>query len=395
MNMSRFFIDRPRFAAVLSLLILVAGLVALPLLPISEYPDVAPPTVSVKTTYAGADTAVIAETVAAPIEQAVNGVEGMLYQTSQSTTDGVMALTITFALGTDPDKDQTLVQDRVAQVLSRLPAEVQRVGVTTTKTSPNLVEMVHLTSDGRYDMGYLASYAQLHVRDPLLRSYGVGEVQVFGQGPYSMRVWLDPEELAATSLTAGDVVQALREQNVQVAAGQIGAPPGPGGPAFQVSVNTQGRLETEQEFGDIVLRADQDGRITHLRDVARIELGSDSYALRSLLNNQPAVALPIFQRPGTNALQMSAHVRQVMDGLAKDFPQGIHYQIVYDTTGFVHEAINAVVETLFEALILVVLVVVLFLQSWRASVIPLVAVPVSLIGTFAVMLMLGFGHRRR
>ena len=391
MNISRFFVGRPRFAAVLSLLILIAGLVSLPLLPVSEYPEVVPPTVVVKTTYAGADTAVIAETVAAPIEQAINGVEGMLYQSSQSTADGVMTLTITFALGSDPDKDQTLVQNRVAQVLSRLPSEVQRVGVTTTKASPNLVEVVHLTSDGRYDMGYLASYAQLHVRDSLLRSYGVGDVQMFGQGPYSMRVWLDPEKLAATSLTAGDVVKALHEQNVQVAAGQVGAPPAPGGPAFQVSVNAQGRLATEQEFGDIIVRADQDGRITHLRDVARIELGSDSYALRSLLNKEPAVALPIFQRPGTNALQMAAHVHQVMDGLAKDFPQGIKYHIVYDTTGFVNESISAVVHTLFEAILLVVVVVVLFLQSWRASIIPLIAVPVSLIGTFAVLLMLGFG----
>ena len=392
MNVSRFFIGRPRFAAVLSLVILIAGLVALPTLPISEYPEVVPPTVVVKTTYAGADTAVIAETVAAPLEQAINGVEGMIYQSSQSTADGVMTLTITFGLGTDPDKAQTLVQNRVAQVLSRLPPEVQQVGVTTTKASPNLIEVVHLTSDdSRYDMVYLASYAQLHIKDQLLRSYGVGDVQMFGQGPYSMRVWLDPEKLAAASLTAGDVVSALREQNVQVAAGTVGAPPAPGGPAFQVSVNTQGRLETEQEFGDIVLRADQDGRITHLRDVARIELGSDSYALRSLLNNKPAVGLPVFQRPGTNALQMAEGVNKTMDALSKDFPQGIHYHIVYDTTGFVHESINAVIETLFEALILVVLVVVLFLQSWRASVIPLVAVPVSLIGTFAVMMMLGFG----
>ena len=392
MNVSRFFISRPRFAAVLSLVILIAGLVALPTLPISEYPEVVPPTVVVKTTYAGADTAVIAETVAAPLEQAINGVEGMIYQSSQSTADGVMTLTITFGLGTDPDKAQTLVQNRVAQVLSRLPPEVQQVGVTTTKASPNLIEVVHLTSDdSRYDMVYLASYAQLHIKDQLLRSYGVGDVQMFGQGPYSMRVWLDPEKLAAASLTAGDVVSALREQNVQVAAGTVGAPPAPGGPAFQVSVNTQGRLETEQEFGDIVLRADQDGRITHLRDVARIELGSDSYALRSLLHNRPAVGMPVFQRPGTNALQMAEGVNKTMEALAKDFPQGIHYHIVYDTTGFVHESINAVIQTLFEAIILVVLVVVLFLQSWRASVIPLVAVPVSLIGTFAVMLMLGFG----
>ena len=391
MTFSRFFVSRPRFAAVLSLVILIAGIVSLPALPVSEYPEVVPPTIQVRTTYAGADPSVIGDVVASPVEQAINGVEGMLYQSSQSTADGVMTLTVTFALGTDADKAQVLVQNRVSQVLSRLPAEVQRVGVTVTKASPNLVEVVHLTADSRYDQLYLSSYAQLHIRDALLRSYGVGDVQQFGQGPYSMRVWLDPEKLAATSLTAGDVVASLREQNVQVAAGTVGAPPAPGGPAFQISVNTQGRLESEEQFGDIVIRAGEAGRITHLRDVARIELGSDSYALRSILNNQAAVALPIFQRPGTNALQMAHGVKKTMDELAKEFPQGMKYHIVYDTTGFVNESIDAVVHTLFEAIILVVLVVVIFLQSWRASVIPLVAVPVSLVGTFAVLLMLGFG----
>ncbi|QUD89776.1 efflux RND transporter permease subunit [Phenylobacterium montanum] len=392
MNFSSFFIGRPRFAAVLSIVIFVAGLIALPILPIAEYPEVVPPTVVVRTAYAGADTKVIADTVAAPLEQSINGVEGMLYQSSQSTPDGAMALTITFALGTDPDKDQVLVQNRVAQVLSKLPDEVQRVGVTTTKASPTLVEVVHLTSDDtRYDMGYLASYAQLHVKDALARSYGVGDVQMFGQGPYSMRIWLDPEKLASRSMTPGDVVAALREQNVQVAAGQVGAPPAPGQADFQISINAQGRLETEQQFGDIIVRAGPHGEISHLRDVARIELGSDSYALRSLLDGKPAVALPIFQRPGTNALQMADGVKKTMDGLAKDFPQGVRYHIVYDTTGFVHESINAVVHTLFEALALVVLVVILFLQNWRASLIPLAAVPVSLVGTFAVLLMLGFG----
>src|ERR1700761_287257 len=392
MTFSDFFVSRPRFAVVLSIIIFVAGLIALPILPIGEYPEVVPPTVVVRTAYAGADTKVIAETVAAPLEQSINGVEGMLYQSSQSTPDGAMALTITFALGTDPDKDQVLVQNRVAQVLSKLPPEVQRVGVTTTKASPTLVEVVHLTStDSRHDMLYLASYAQLHVKDALARSYGVGDVQMFGQGPYSMRVWLDPEKLAARSMTPGDVVAALREQNVQVAAGQVGAPPAPGQAGFQISVNTQGRLETEQQFGDIIVRAGPNGEISHLRDVARIELGSDSYALRALLDNKPAIALPVFQRPGTNALKMADGVKATMDSLAKDFPQGIHYHIVYNTTGFVHESINAVVHTLFEALILVVLVVVLFLQNWRASIIPLVAVPVSLVGSFAVMLVAGFG----
>jgi multidrug efflux pump len=392
MNFSKFFVDRPRFAAVLSLIIFIGGMVALPQLPIGEYPEVVPPTVIVKTTYAGADPAVIAETVASPLEQAINGVEGMLYQSSQSTTDGAMTLTITFALGTDGDKAQVLVQNRVAQVLARLPPEVQRIGVTTTKASPSLIMVVHLTSpNDRYDMTYLASYAQLHVKDPLARAYGVGDVQMYGAGPYSMRVWLDPERLAARSMTAGDVVAALREQNVQVAAGQVGAPPTDGMASFQLSINTQGRLTTEEQFGDIVVRAGSQGEITHLRDIARVELGSDSYALRSLLDNKSAIALPIFQRPGSNALQMAAGVHEVMEKLKKDFPQGVDYQIAYDTTGFVTESIHAVVHTLFEAIILVVLVVVLFLQGWRASIIPLIAVPVSLVGTFAIMLLMGFG----
>jgi multidrug efflux pump len=392
MNLSNFFVERPRFAVVLSIVIFVVGLIALPVLPIGEYPEVVPPTVVVRATYPGADPQVTAETVAAPLEQAINGVEGMLYQSSQSTPDGAMALTVTFALGTDPDKDQVLIQNRVAQVLSKLPPEVQRAGVTTTKASPTLIEVVHLTStDNRYDQGYLASYAQLHVKDALARAYGAGDVQMFGQGPYSMRIWLDPEKLAARGMTPGDVVAALREQNVQVAAGQVGAPPAPGQAGFQISVSTQGRLETEQQFGEIIVRAGPNGEISHLRDVARIELGSDSYALRALLDNKPAVAMPIFQRPGTNALKMADEVKKTMDRLAKEFPQGVQYHIVYNTTGFVHESLNAVVHTLFEALLLVVLVVVLFLQRWRAAVIPLAAAPVSLVGTFAVLLMLGFG----
>jgi multidrug efflux pump len=392
MNLSGFFVSRPRFAAVLSLIIFIAGLVALPNLPIAEYPEVVPPTVVVRTAYPGADPAVIAETVAAPIEQAVNGVEGMLYQSSQAASDGVMTLTITFALGVDPDKAQVQVQNRVAQVLSRLPEEVQRVGVTTTKSSPALLMVVHLTStDDRYDMTYLASYAQLHVKDALARGYGVGDVQMFGSGPYSMRIWLDPEKLAARSLTASDVVKALREQNVQVAAGQVGAPPAPGQASFQVAINARGRLTSEDEFGAVVIRSGAEGEMTYLRDVARIEMGSESYSLRSLLDNKAAIALPIFQRPGSNALEMADGVRKTMETLEKDFPEGLQYHIVYDTTGFVHESIDAVTHTLFEAIVLVVLVVVLFLQSWRASIIPLIAVPVSLVGTFAVLLLLGFG----
>ncbi|MDB5465270.1 MAG: transporter, hydrophobe/amphiphile efflux family [Phenylobacterium sp.] len=392
MNFSRFFVNRPRFAAVLSILIFVVGLLALPQLPISEYPEVVPPTVVVRAAYPGANPGTIAETVASPLEQAINGVEGMLYQSSQATSDGVMTLTVTFALGVDLDKAQVQVQNRVAQVLPKLPQEVQRAGVTTNKASPDLTMVVHLISpDRRYDMLYLSNYAQLHVRDALARVDGVGDVQMFGSGPYAMRVWLDPEKVASRNLTAGDVLRAIREQNVQVAAGQLGAPPAPGAADFQVAINAQGRLTDEDDFRNIIIRTGANGEITRLKDVARVELGSNSYALRSLLDNKPAVALPIFQRPGSNALDISTNVRRTMAELKKDFPQGVDYQIVYDPTVFVRGSIDAVAHTLVEAILLVVIVVVLFLQSWRASVIPLIAVPVSLIGTFAVMHLLGFG----
>ncbi|WP_374467911.1 efflux RND transporter permease subunit [Phenylobacterium sp.] len=392
MNFSQFFVNRPRFAAVLSIIIFVVGLIALPRLPISEYPEVVPPTVVVRAVYPGANPETIADTVASPIEQAINGVEGMLYQSSQATADGVVTITVTFRLGVDLDKAQVQVQNRVAQVLPRLPQEVQRAGVTTNKASPDLTMVVHLISpDQRYDMLYLSNYAQLRVRDQLARIDGVGDVQMFGSGPYAMRIWLDPEKVAARGLTAGDVIRAVREQNVQVVAGQLGAPPAPGAADFQVAINSQGRLSTEEEFGDIIIRTGEQGEVTRLRDVARVELGSNSYALRSLLDNRPAVALPIFQRPGSNALQLSADVRATMAELKKDFPEGVDYRIAYDPTVFVRGSIDAVVHTLFEAILLVVLVVVLFLQTWRASVIPLIAVPVSLVGALAVMLMMGFG----
>jgi hydrophobe/amphiphile efflux-1 (HAE1) family protein len=392
MNVSQFFVSRPRFAAVLSIIIFVVGLIALPRLPISEYPEVVPPTVVVRAIYPGANPNTIAETVASPLEQSINGVEGMLYQSSQSTADGVMTLTVTFALGTDLDKAQVQVQNRVAQILPKLPQEVQRSGVTTNKASPDLTMVVHLVSpDQRYDMLYLSNYAQLRVRDQLARLDGVGDVQMFGSGPYAMRIWLDPEKVAARNLTAGDVIRAIREQNVQIAAGQLGAPPAPGGADFQVAINAQGRLTDEEDFRDIIIRTGANGENTRLGDVARVELGSNSYALRSLLDNKPAVALPIFQRPGSNALDISSEVRRTMAVLKKDFPEGVDYRIVYDPTVFVRSSIEAVTHTLFEAILLVVLVVVLFLQSWRASVIPLIAVPVSLVGTFAIMHLMGFG----
>ncbi len=391
MNFSQFFIKRPIFAAVLSLLILIGGAISLFQLPISEYPEVVPPTVVVRANFPGANPKVIGETVAAPLEQAITGVENMLYMSSQSTADGKLTLTITFALGTDLDNAQVQVQNRVTRTEPKLPEEVTRIGITVDKASPDLTMVVHLTSpDKRYDMLYLSNYAILNIKDELARLGGIGDVQLFGMGDYSLRVWLDPNKTASRNLTATDVVTAIREQNRQVAAGQLGSPPSPSATSFQMSINTQGRLVTEEEFENIIIRTGDDGEITRLKDIARVELGSSQYALRSLLNNQPAVAIPIFQRPGSNAIDISNEVRAKMAELKKSFPEGMDYSIVYDPTIFVRGSIEAVIHTLFEALILVVLVVILFLQTWRASIIPLVAVPVSLIGTFAVMHMFGF-----
>ncbi|HVU82333.1 MAG TPA: efflux RND transporter permease subunit, partial [Rhodanobacteraceae bacterium] len=309
-NIAQFFVDRPIMAAVLSLLFLITGGIAVFQLPISEYPQVVPPTVVVRATYPGANPEVIAQTVATPLEEQINGVEGMLYSSSQATSDGVMTLTVTFALGTNLNDAQVEVQNRVAQALPRLPEEVQRLGVTTQKSSPDLTMVVHLISpNDRYDMLYLSNYARLHVKDVLTRLDGVGDVQIFGAGEYSMRVWLNPDKLAQRGLTVGDVVKAIREQNVQVAAGKLNAPPGPSDSAFQLNINTRGRLSSVDDFRDIIVRTDPDGSVVHLRDVARVELGSDQYALRSLLNNQEAVAIPIFARPGSNAIQISDEVR--------------------------------------------------------------------------------------
>ena len=391
MKLSQFFISRPIFAGVLSALIFLAGLIALPKLPISEYPEVVPPTVIVKATYPGANPKVIAETVASPLEQAINGVEGMLYQSSQATADGVMTLTITFALSTDVDKAQVQVQNRVSQALPKLPDVVQRLGVVTNKASPDLTMVVHLVSpDNRYDTLYLSNYALLRVKDELARLDGVGDVQVFGAGQFSMRIWLDPERVASRGLTADDVVRAIREQNIQVAAGQLGAPPLPSAAEFQVAINAKGRLTTEEDFRNVIVKTGAQGQVTRLKDVARVELGADTYALRALLDNKAAAAIPIFQRPGSNSIAISELVRAKMQELKRDFPQGVDYQIVYDPTVFVRGSIHAVVHTLLEAILLVVLVVIVFLQTWRASVIPLIAVPVSLVGTFAVMHLFGF-----
>jgi hydrophobe/amphiphile efflux-1 (HAE1) family protein len=389
-KLSHFFIDRPIFAAVISAFITIGGAIALFALPISEYPEVVPPSVVVNASYPGANPKVVADTVAAPLEQAIVGVEDMLYMSSTATMDGGLAITITFRIGADIDRAQVQVQNRVSQTLPRLPEEVRNLGVTTVKSSPNLTMVVNLTSpDGRYDALYLRNYAVLNVRDVLARLPGMGQVQVFGGGDYSMRVWLDPQKLAARNLTAGDVVDSIREQNVQVAAGQIGAPPSTDS-QFQLSINAMGRLTDEQQFRDIVIKTGADGEVIHLGDVARVEVGAQAYSIKSLLSNKNAVAIPVFQSPTANALQLSNEVRKTMEELKKDFPVGLDYQIIYDPTVFVRQSIEAVVHTLLEAVALVVLVVILFLQTWRASIIPLVAVPVSIIGTFAVLLAFGF-----
>ncbi|WP_439503301.1 efflux RND transporter permease subunit [Methylophaga sp.] len=387
---SQFFIKRPIFAAVISLFFLITGAIAVWQLPITEYPEVVPPTVVVTANYPGANPKVIAETVASPLEQEINGVEEMLYMSSQSTSDGRMTLTVTFAIGTDVDLAQTQVQARVDRAMPRLPQEVQRLGVVTEKSSPDLTMVVHLSSpDDRYDMLYLSNYALLNVKDELARINGVGTVELFGAGDYSMRIWLDPNKVAALGLSPSQITAAIREQNQQTAAGSLGAQPSADA-EFQLLINVKGRLSTEEEFGNIIIKVGDNGEISYLKDVARIELGASTYALRSLLNNKDAVAIPIFQASGSNAIQISDDVRAKMAELSKSFPDGLAYDIVYDPTVFVRGSIEAVIKTLLEALVLVVLVVVLFLQTWRASIIPLVAVPVSLIGTFAFMHLLGF-----
>lgn len=390
MNISARFVDRPIFAGVLSILIFLAGVIAIMILPVSEYPAVVPPSVIVQAQFPGANPKVISETVAAPLEEQINGVENMAYMSSQATTDGVMRLTITFKIGTNVERAEAQVQNRVQRALPRLPEEVRRIGVTTVKSSPNITMVVHLLSPkGTYDEVYLRNYAILNVKDRLSRLPNMGDAVVFGSGDYAMRVWLDPRKVAQHSMTSSDVVAAIREQNVQVAAGTVGAPPDTKAP-FQLSVNARGRLTTEEEFGNIVVKTNGNGGVTLLRDVARIELGANQYALRSLLNNERAIGLGIFEAPNSNALQLSTDVRAVMEEVKKDFPPDMDFTIVYDTTKFVRDSIKAVIMTLIEAVGLVAIVVIVFLQSWRASIIPLLAVPVSIVGTFAVLLSFGF-----
>ena len=391
MDFSKFFIDRPIFAAVLSIVIFAAGLIAIPLLPISEYPEVVPPSVVVRTVYPGANPKVIAETVATPLEEAINGVEDMTYLKSIAGSDGVLQMTVTFRPGTDADDAAVRVQNRVAQALARLPEDVRRQGVTTQKQSPVFLMVVHLVStDGRYDTLYLRNYMRLHVKDELARLPGVGDAQIFGGGDYAMRIWLDPDKVASRGLTAGDVVRAVREQNIQVSAGQLGAEPMPSGSDFLIPINAKGRLSTTEEFGDIVLKSGADGEIVRLADVARLELAAGDYTLRARLDGKEAAAIGIFQAPGANALEIRDAAIARMEELSKRFPPGIEYKSIYDTTIFVRDSIKAVVTTLLEAVLLVVLVVILFLQTWRASIIPLIAVPVSVVGTFAALYLLGF-----
>jgi len=391
MNLSKFFIDRPIFAGVISVVIFLAGLVALLQLPISQYPEVVPPTVVVKAQFPGANPKVIAETVASPLEEQINGTEGMLYMFSQAASDGNLTLTITFRLGMDPNLAQQLVQNRVNQALPRLPDVTRNLGVTTTKSSPDLTMVVHLTSpNGRYDMLYLRNYAVLNVKDQLAKIPGIGSVELYGSGDYAMRIWLNPQKVAERGLTPGDVIAAVRSQNVQVSAGVIGGPPYRDGVELQLPINVQGRLTDAGEFGEMIVKRDADGAVTRLKDVARVEIDAAEYGLRSLLDNKSAVAIPIFQTPGANAIEVSNQVRKTMAELKQSFPDGVDYSVVYDPTIFVRGSIEAVVHTLLEALVLVVLVVIVFLQTWRASIIPLAAVPVSIVGTFAVMYAFGF-----
>jgi hydrophobe/amphiphile efflux-1 (HAE1) family protein len=391
MNISRFFIDRPIFASVLSIVTIVLGIVSYWNLPVAQYPDVVPPTIVVQASYPGAPPEIVADTVATPIEQEVNGVEDMLYMSSQCTTSGQMTLTITFRLGTNLDKAQVLVQNRVAIAEPRLPEDVRRVGITTLKSSPDLLMVVHLLSPSqRYDQLYIGNYALIQIRDVLRRIDGVGEVNLFGLREYSMRVWLDPERLTSRALTVTDVMAALRTQNVQVASGVVGGPPAPPGHAFEIPVQTLGRLREPEEFGQIVVKTGADGRITRIRDVARIELGARDYATNSYLGHEPAVAMAITQRPGSNALATADAIEKAMVDASKSFPEGIEHRIVYNPTVFVRQSVEEVIVTLFEAVALVVLVVLLFLQNWRAALIPLLAIPVSLIGTFAAMAAFGF-----
>lgn len=391
MNLSTHFIDKPIFASVISFVIFMMGLIAMFMLPISEYPEVAPPSVQVHAQFPGANPTVISETIATPLEEQISGIENLIYINSLASSDGRLSLTVTFAIGTDIDLAQQLVQNRVTQALPRLPEVTRQLGVVVAKSSPDLTMVVHLTSpNSRYDMLYLRNYATLNIKDRLARLPGIGQVRLFGSGDYAMRIWLNPDRIAQRGMTPSEVVAAIRSQNVQVAAGVIGGPPYGNSTQLQLPINAQGRLKDPKEFEQIIIKRDNNGVITRLADVAWVELDAQSYALRSMLNNEQAVAIPIFASPGSNALQISDDVRAAMAELKKTFPEDVDYTIVYDPTVFVRNSITSVITTLLEAVMLVILVVIIFLQTWRASIIPLLAVPVSIVGTFAIMLPMGF-----
>jgi HAE1 family hydrophobic/amphiphilic exporter-1 len=391
MRLTHFFIDRPIFASVLSIILTLVGVISFRALPITEFPEIAPPTVAVTTLFAGAAADVVSETVASPIEQEINGVDDMLYVVSQATGDGALEIDVVFKPGTNVDQAQVLVQNRVAIALPRLPEEVQRIGVTVKKKSPDLLMVIHLISpNDTLDQAYISNYATINVKDVLTRIDGVGDTIVFGARDYSMRVWLDPAEVQSRGLTASDVVAALRAANVQVASGAINQPPATSPGGFQVAVQTLGRLKSPDQFSDIIVATDADGRVTRVRDIARVELGADTYTTNAYLDGKVATAIGIFQRPGSNALATAAAVMKTMDDLAKSFPSGLAYRVAYNTTEFVQQSVDEVIRTLFEAVVLVVLVIILFLQTWRAAIIPVVAIPVSLIGTFFVLEAFGF-----
>ncbi|MHB2209185.1 efflux RND transporter permease subunit [Methylobacterium sp. CM6257] len=390
MRFAHFFVDRPIFASVTSIVFLILGFVAYESLPVSQYPEIVPPTVTVRASYPGANAETVAATIATPIEQEVNGVDNMLYMTSLSTNDGNMLLTVTFKVGTNLDIANVLVQNRLSVAQPRLPPDVRNLGVTVRKASPDLMLVVHLLSPNKtYDQNYLANYIYLNIRDELLRLDGVGDITIFGGNEYAERIWVDPNKLAAYGLSVTDVTTALQEQNVQVAAGQLNGPPAARGEAFQLVVQSQARFKTPEQFAEVIIKA-QDGRLVRVKDIARVEMGQKDYTTNSFLNDTPAVGIGAFQRPGTNALDAAASVRKVMEQVKKNFPPDVEYRIAYNPTEFIEESIHEVYKTLFEAIALVVVVVLVFLQSWRTALIPVIAIPVSLIGTFAAMAAFGF-----